>query len=301
MVYLNLCDIGEIKALLARHGFHFSKGLGQNFLRDARIPQAIAENANIGRQTGVLEVGPGIGALTQQLCRRARRVAAVELDRRLPPVLAETMAEFDNLTVVEGDILKTDIPALCRRELGPGPWVACANLPYYITTPALSALIESRCFGSVTVMVQKEVAQRICARAATAEYGAFSVYCQYHGAPQIVLRVPAGCFVPAPKVDSAVVRLDLYPAGQNPLGPVDQALFFRVVRAAFGQRRKMLSNCLRQGFPQLDKEQILECLTDAGLPEKVRGEQLDLAQFARLTEEIGRRISADNPAAGEGR
>ncbi len=134
MVFLNLCDIGEIRALLSRHGFHFSKSLGQNFLRDPRIPQAIAENAGIDEQTGVLEVGPGIGALTQQLCRRARRVAAVELDRRLPPVLAETLAEFNNLTVTEGDILKIDIPALCRQELGPEPWVACANLPYYITT-----------------------------------------------------------------------------------------------------------------------------------------------------------------------
>lgn len=275
---------------MARHGFHFSKGLGQNFLRDPQVPQAIAENAGIDESTGVLEVGPGIGALTQQLCRRARRVVAVELDRRLPPVLAETMAEFGNFTLVEGDILKTDIPALCETQLGLGPWVACANLPYYITTPALSALIDSRCFSAITVMVQKEVAQRICAKAGTVEYGAFSVYCQYHGAPRIVLQVPAGCFVPAPKVDSAVVRLDPYPPGQNPLGQVEEKLFFRVVKAAFGQRRKMLVNCLRQGFPQLEKEQIIACLTAAGLPEKVRGEQLTLPQFAALTAEIGKQI-----------
>lgn len=275
---------------MARHGFHFSKGLGQNFLRDPQVPQAIAENAGIDESTGVLEVGPGIGALTQQLCRRARRVVAVELDRRLPPVLAETMAEFSNFTLVEGDVLKTDIPALCVEQLGPGPRVACANLPYYITTPALSALIDSRCFSAITVMVQKEVAQRICAKAGTAEYGAFSVYCQYHGAPRIVLQVPAGCFVPAPKVDSAVVRLDPYPPGQNPLGQVEEKLFFRVVKAAFGQRRKMLVNCLRQGFPQLEKEQIISCLTAAGLPEKVRGEQLTLPQFAALTAEIGKQI-----------
>ena len=254
------------------------------------MPQAIAENAGIDESTGVLEVGPGIGALTQQLCRRARRVVAVELDRRLPPVLAETMAEFSNFTLVEGDVLKTDIPALCVEQLGPGPRVACANLPYYITTPALSALIDSRCFSAITVMVQKEVAQRICAKAGTAEYGAFSVYCQYHGAPRIVLQVPAGCFVPAPKVDSAVVRLDPYPPGQNPLGQVEEKLFFRVVKAAFGQRRKMLVNCLRQGFPQLEKEQIISCLTAAGLPEKVRGEQLTLPQFAALTAEIGKQI-----------
>lgn len=290
---LNLCDIGEIKGLLSRHGFRFSKGLGQNFLRDPRVPQAIAENAGIDSRTGVLEVGPGIGALTQQLCQRARRVAAVELDRRLPPVLAETLAEYSNFTVIEGDILKTDIPALCQAELGPGPWVACANLPYYITTPALSALIDSHCFSSITVMVQKEVAQRICAKAATAEYGAFSVYCQYHAAPRILLQVPAGCFVPAPKVDSAVVRLDPYPPGENPLGPVEEKLFFRAVKAAFGQRRKMLSNCLRQGFPQLEKQQILDCLSAAGLPEKVRGEQLDLPQFAALTAELRQQLGEE--------
>ena len=157
------------------------------------MPPAIAQQAGIDERTGVLEVGPGIGTLTQELCKRARKVVAVELDPRLPPVLEQTLAEYDNFTLVQGDILKTDLPALCQRELGEGPLVACANLPYYITTPALSALIDSRCFQTITVMVQKEVAHRICAKAGTADYGAFSVYCQYHARPSIVLDVPAGC------------------------------------------------------------------------------------------------------------
>ena len=280
MVFLNLCDIGEIRALLSRHGFHFSKSLGQNFLRDPSIPQAIAENAGIDEQTGVLEVGPGIGALTQQLCRRARRVAAVELDRRLPPVLAETLAEFNNLTVTEGDILKIDIPALCRQELGPEPWVACANLPYYITTPALSALIESRCFGSVTVMVQKEVAQRLAARQGSSDGGAFTLWLQYRMETEILFDVPAAKFFPAPKVDSAVLRCV---RRERPAVAVeDEAFFFRVVRGAFLLRRKTLVNSLSSALPELGKERIQSAMETCGLPPSVRGEKLSLEDFARL-------------------
>ncbi len=274
---------------MAQHGFHFSKGLGQNFLCAPHVPPAIAQQAGIDERTGVMEVGPGIGTLTQELCKRARKVVAVELDPRLPPVLEQTLAEYDNFTLVQGDILKTDLPALCQRELGEGPLVACANLPYYITTPALSALIDSRCFQTITVMVQKEVAHRICAKAGTADYGAFSVYCQYHARPSIVLDVPAGCFIPAPKVDSAVVRLDRYE--QCPWQVEDEKLFFRVVKAAFAQRRKMLRGCLRHGFSQLDAQQIAGCLAQAGLPDTVRGEQLDLAQFALLTQAVARALA----------
>ena len=273
---------------MGRHGFHFSKGLGQNFLCAPHVPPAIAEGAGIDEHTGVLEVGPGIGTLTQELCQRAHQVVSVELDRRLPPVLAETLGEYDNFTLVEGDILKTDIAALCQRELGEGPLVACANLPYYITTPALSALIDSGCFRSITVMVQKEVARRICAKENTADYGAFTVYCQYHAQARIILDVPAGCFIPAPKVDSAVVRLDLF--AQNPWQVADERLFFRLVKAAFGQRRKTLLNCLRTGFPQLERQQAADCLAQAGLEEKVRGEQLGLPQFVELTKCIGKTL-----------
>lgn len=276
---------------MTRHGFHFSKSLGQNFLCARHVPTAIAQGAGIDENTGVLEVGPGIGTLTRELCQRARRVVAVELDRRLPPVLGETLGEFDNFHLVEGDILKTNIPHLCREELGEGRKVACANLPYYITTPALTALVSSGCFAQITVMVQKEVARRICAKPGTGDYGAFSVYCQFHGKPSILLDVPAGCFIPAPKVDSAVVVLTPY--AENPLGPVDENLYFRVVRAAFAQRRKTLLNCLRHGFSQLEREDILACLEEAGIGAQARGETLGLEDFARLTEEVGRRLQKE--------
>lgn len=276
---------------MTRHGFHFSKSLGQNFLCARHVPTAIAQGAGIDENTGVLEVGPGIGTLTRELCQRARRVVAVELDRRLPPVLGETLGEFDNFHLVEGDILKTNIPQLCREELGEGRKVACANLPYYITTPALTALVSSGCFAQITVMVQKEVARRICAKPGTGDYGAFSVYCQFHGKPSILLDVPAGCFIPAPKVDSAVVVLTPY--AENPLGPVDENLYFRVVRAAFAQRRKTLLNCLRHGFPQLEREDILACLEEVGIGAQARGETLGLEDFARLTEEVGRRLQKE--------
>ncbi len=255
------------------------------------MPTAIAQGAGIDENTGVLEVGPGIGTLTRELCQRARRVVAVELDRRLPPVLQETLGEFDNFHLVEGDILKTNIPQLCREELGEGRKVACANLPYYITTPALTALVDSGCFAQITVMVQKEVARRICAKPGTGDYGAFSVYCQFHGKPSILLDVPAGCFIPAPKVDSAVVALTPYE--ENPLGPVDEGLYFRVVRAAFAQRRKTLLNCLRHGFPQLEREDVLHCLEEAGVGAQARGEILGLEDFARLTEAVGRRLQKE--------
>lgn len=276
---------------MTRHGFHFSKSLGQNFLCARHVPTAIAQGAGIDENTGVLEVGPGIGTLTRELCQRARRVVAVELDRRLPPVLQETLGEFDNFHLVEGDILKTNIPQLCREELGEGRKVACANLPYYITTPALTALVSSGCFAQITVMVQKEVARRICAKPGTGDYGAFSVYCQFHGKPSILLDVPAGCFIPAPKVDSAVVALTPYE--ENPLGPVDEGLYFRVVRAAFAQRRKTLLNCLRHGFPQLEREDVLHCLEEAGVGAQARGEILGLEDFARLTEAVGRRLQKE--------
>lgn len=276
---------------MTRHGFHFSKSLGQNFLCARHVPTAIAQGAGIDENTGVLEVGPGIGTLTRELCQRARRVVAVELDRRLPPVLQETLGEFDNFHLVEGDILKTNIPQLCREELGEGRKVACANLPYYITTPALTALVDSGCFAQITVMVQKEVARRICAKPGTGDYGAFSVYCQFHGKPSILLDVPAGCFIPAPKVDSAVVALT--PHEENPLGPVDEGLYFRVVRAAFAQRRKTLLNCLRHGFPQLEREDVLHCLEEAGIGAQARGETLGQEDFARLTEAVGRRLQKE--------
>jgi len=283
---MDLCDIRTIKMILGRHGFHFSKGLGQNFLCDPTVPDAIARGAGLDENTAVLEVGPGIGTLTQQLCRHAAKVVAVELDRRLPALLKETMADHDNFTLVPGDILKTDIPALCREQFGDMPAVACANLPYYITTPAITTLIESRCFRSITVMVQKEVAQRICSQPGTADYGAFTVYINYHATAQTILNVPRDCFIPSPNVDSAVVRLDLLP---QPPVDADEKMLFRVIKAAFAQRRKTLLNCLGMAFSdRMDKAALTEMLESCGVSPSARGETLSLQQFAMLADKLSK-------------
>lgn len=284
---MNLYDINHIKPLLNRHGFHLSKGLGQNFLIDGEVPRAIAEGAGLTPETGVVEVGPGIGVLSRELCLRARKVVAVELDRRLMPLLAETMGEQDNFVLTEGDILKTDLPALCAAHLGEGSLAAVANLPYYITTPAITALMESGCFRTITVMVQREVAHRICARPGTSDYGAFSLYIGYYAAPQIILEVPAASFLPAPKVDSAVVRLDML---QKPPVDCDPKLLFAVIKAAFGQRRKTLANALPSGMNgKITKNEAIELLKNAGIREDIRGEALDIFQFAHIAEIIGKK------------
>lgn len=281
---LDLCNIRDVRALLERHGFHFSKARGQNFLVRSWVPEAIAEAAGIDEHTGVLEVGPGVGPLTEQLCRRAGRVVAVEVDERLRPVLAETVGAFPNLTLRFGDVLQEDLPALVQASFPGLRPVACANLPYYITTPVLTALLEVRAFAAVTVMVQKEVAQRICAAAGTAEYGAFSVFCQYHASPRLLFDVPPDCFVPRPKVTSAVLQLETRPAPPCPVR--DEALFFRVVRASFAQRRKTLVNGLAAGFPTVSKAQLADVLAACGLPPTVRGETLDLAGFAAVADAL---------------
>ncbi len=283
---MDLCNISDIRALLQRHGFRFSKGLGQNFLCDASVPEGIAQRAGLDKDSCVLEVGPGIGCLTEQLCMRARKVVSVELDVRLAPVLRETMAAQSNFTLVQGDILKTDIAQLCRREFGQCRAVACANLPYYITSPAIAALLESRCFDAVTVMVQREVARRICARPGTPDYGAFSVFVQWHAQPQTVLEVGRESFVPSPNVDSSVVRLDVRKA--PPAEVCSERLFFRVVRAAFAQRRKTLLNCLASAFSgECSKTDMQQCIGACGLDPGVRGETLSIDQFARLSNRIG--------------
>lgn len=284
---MDLCNINEIKALLARHGFHFSKAKGQNFLTQSWVPQNIVLESGVDETCGVLEVGPGIGPLTQQLCRYAKKVVAVEVDRTLQPVLAETMAGSENLEIIFGDILKTDIAKLVREEFSGLRPMACANLPYYITTPVLAALLESRAFEAVTVMVQKEVARRICAAPGTADYSAFSILCQYHAAPELLFDVPASCFIPQPKVTSAVVCLRTRPA---PADIRDEMLFFRTVRASFAQRRKTLVNGLASGFPQLTKAELTDVLAACGLPANVRGETLGLEGFAALSNALAARL-----------
>ena len=282
---MDLCNIEEIKALLGRHGFRFSKSMGQNFLIESWVPQDIAEASGAGAGTGVLEIGPGIGPLTVQLARRADRVAAVELDRALLPILSETLAGCPNVTVVPGDVMKLDLPALVAQQFAGLTPLVCANLPYNITTPVLTLLLESGLFASITVMIQREVAQRICAAPGTGDYGAFSVFCQYHAGTELLFEVPPECFLPAPKVTSAVLRLTPRPA---PACVHDEKRFFRVVRGAFGQRRKTLLNALTSAFP-LSKDDLRACIEAAGLPADVRGERLGIEEFARLADEIGGR------------
>ena len=284
---VNVCDIQVMKPLLAAHGFHFSKAKGQNFLIAPWVPESIAGAAGVREDVGVLEIGPGVGPLTQQLALRAGKVCAVEVDERLKPILEITLEGCGNVELVWGDVLKLDIPALVKEKLPGLRPVACANLPYYITSPILTALLEAECFRAVTVMVQKEVAQRIAARPGTAEYGAFSVFCQYYAEPELLFDVPAHCFVPQPKVTSAVVTLRVRQA--RPWDIHDEQLFFRVVRASFAMRRKKLSNGLASGFPELGKAGAEAVLAACGFPENVRGETLGIPEFGAITNEILRR------------
>ena len=278
-------DRSAIEALLKRHGFHFSKSMGQNFLIDPAIPYEIAESSRANARSGVLEIGPGIGALSHELCERAGKVVAVELDKTLLPILDETMARFDNFEVVSADILKTDIPALVREKFAGLTPIVCANLPYNITTPAITALIESKCFESITVLVQKEVAERLCAAPGTSAYGAFSVFMQYYTEPQLLFAVPRECFEPQPKVTSAVLRAAV--RREPPVQISDEKFFFRVVYAAFALRRKTLVNSLMTAFgSQLTKEQLTAAVTSCALDANIRGERLGLAEFAALAEAI---------------
>ena len=288
---LNVCDTQVMKPLLEKHGFHFSKAKGQNFLTAQWVPEGIAQQSGVDETVGVLEIGPGIGPLTQQLALRAGKVCAVELDRRLEPILQETVGEFSNLNILWGDILKQDIPALVKEQFGSLRPMACANLPYYITSPILSALLEARCFEAVTVMVQKEVAQRIAAKPGTADYSAFTVFCQFYSEPELLFDVPAHCFMPQPMVTSAVITLRV--RKELPWDIMDEKLFFRVVRSSFAMRRKTLQNGLAAGFPELGKAGAKEVLVSCGLPENVRGETLGIPEFAAIANEIARRKSHD--------
>ena len=284
---INVCDIQVMKPLLAEHGFHFSKAKGQNFLTASWVPEQIAEDSGVCRETGVLEIGPGIGPLTQQLCLRAGKVCAVEVDKRLEPILKQTVGEFDNLEIVWEDVLKLDIPELVAQKLPGLRPMACANLPYYITSPILTALLEAECFETVTVMVQKEVAQRIAAKPGTADYSAFTVFCQYYAQPELLFDVPAHCFLPQPKVTSAVVTLRVRAA--RPWQIADEGVFFRAVRSSFAMRRKKLTNGLASGFPELGKNGAAEVIAACGLDENVRGETLGIPEFAAIANEIVRR------------
>ena len=286
---MDLCNRNDIQALLQRHGFHFSKAMGQNFLIQGWVPRDIAAACGADENTGVLEIGPGIGPLTRELAQRAGKVVSVELDRRLYPVLEETMADFPNFTLIRGDVMQQELPALVREHFGGLRPILCANLPYNITTPLLTRVVESRCFQSLTVLIQKEVAQRICAAPGTADYGAFTLLMQYYTAPELLFEVPNTCFLPAPKATSAVIHC---PVRQQP--PVEvgsEAMLWRTVRAGFALRRKTLVNSLQTGF-SLPKDRLAAIVSACGLPENVRGERLSLADYAALADALARETEA---------
>ena len=280
---MDLCNRRNIEALLARHGFRFSKSMGQNFLIEDWVPRDTAEACGADENIGVLEVGPGIGPLTRELAKRAGKVVSVELDHRLYPVLAETMAGFDNFTLVEGDIMKQDLSALVAEHFDGLRPVLCANLPYNITTPLLTNCVKAGCFTSITVLIQKEVAQRICARPGSAEYGAFSLLMQYYTVPELLFTVPNTCFVPMPKVTSAVIRC--ITREKPPVSVRSEAMLWRTVKAGFALRRKTLVNSLQTGF-SLSKQELARILNDCGLAADIRGERLDLQEYARLSDAL---------------
>lgn len=282
---MELSNIGTIKDILGRHGFTFSKSLGQNFLINPSVCPKMAEQSGAKKGVGVIEVGPGIGVLTCQLAERADRVVAIELDKRLLPVLDETLAEYDNIKIINDDILKIDLKKLIETEFSGMDVVVCANLPYYITSPVIMKLLEDRLpINALTVMVQKEAAQRICAEVGSRQSGAVTVAVNYYAKPQILFGVSAGSFMPAPKVDSAVIRLDIL---KEPCVQVeDEELFFKVVKAAFSQRRKTLPNSLSAGL-QISKLTITNALNRANVPVNYRAEQLTMEQLAKISNAIG--------------
>lgn len=279
-----LSDIGTIKDILSRHGFTFSKSLGQNFLINPSVCPRMAELSGADKGVGVIEIGPGIGVLTNELCRLADKVVAIELDKRLLPVLEETLGEYDNLKVVNADVLETDLHKLIEEEFSGMEVVVCANLPYYITSPVIMKLLEDKLpISAITVMVQKEAAQRICAEVGSRQSGAVTVSVNYYAKPEMLFSVSAGSFMPAPKVDSAVIRLNVL--NEPPVKVNDEKKFFSVVKASFSQRRKVISNSLSSGL-SLDKSKTAEILEKSGVPLNARAEKLSLQNFADIANNL---------------
>lgn len=285
---MNLCDISYVKGLLNRHSFRFSRSLGQNFLTGEWVPEKTAAMCGADNNTGVFEIGPGIGTLTHSLAKYAGKVVSVEIDRSLLPILDETLSGLSNVKVINADVMKLDIRDIIRREFGDMPVVACANLPYYITSPVLSVLLEAGCFKKITVMVQKEVAERIAAKAGDSEYGAFTVFVNYFADPVILFEVPRECFIPVPNVDSAVIQLNI--KDKPDFEVEDKDFYFRVVHTAFGQRRKTLLNALNSGFGELGKEELVNVIETCGFRADIRGERLSPSDFAQLSAVLSARL-----------
>ena len=289
---MNLCDIKTVKQIMAMFHLTFRKEFGQNFLTDRMVVEDIADECCVDENSTILEIGPGIGTLTYELAQRRRQVVSLEIDRGLIPVLQYTLGEFDNVRVINEDVMQTDLDALLSPYFAEGPVSVCANLPYYITTPILMKLLESGLpFDYITVMIQAEVADRLCAKAGGKDYGAITAVLAYYGESEKLFTVPADRFVPAPKVNSTVIRIRLHK--QKPYAPKDEKLLFRTIKAAFGQRRKTLVNALGAGFSELSREQIVSVITDCGHDVNIRGERLDIAQFVELSDRIGEILNAN--------
>lgn len=280
----NLTNINVIKDIFERHGFTFSKALGQNFIINPSICPKIAEMGNAKKGFGVIEIGTGVGVLTNELAKRADKVAAVEIDSRLIPILQETLSEYDNVTVINADVMKTDLNAVIEENFKGLDVAVCANLPYYITSPIIMYLLESRLpIKSITVMVQKEAGVRLCAKPGSRECGAVTAAVHYYAEPKLLFNVSRGSFMPAPNVDSCVIRLDIR---ETPaVNVTDEKFFFRVVRGAFSQRRKNLANSLSSSI-STDKQTVISAIKAAGLSENIRPEQLTLQQFADVSEQL---------------
>lgn len=288
---MKLTDSEYIRELLDRHGFRFSKSLGQNFLTAAWVPEDIAAAGVPEEGMGVLEVGPGIGCLTRELSKQAERVMSIELDKALKPILAETLADCKNVEVLFGDALKLDLAALAEEKLGGLKKTVCANLPYNVTSPLLTAFIQAGCFDSITVMIQREVARRICAAPGCPDYGAFGIFVQWHMETELLFDVPPSCFMPQPKVTSSVIRLKK--RREHPAQVEDEKLMFRIIRAAFNQRRKTLVNSLSSQLGGITKEQVEEAIANCGFDTRIRGEALDIGGFAKISDKIVNSIHDD--------
>ena len=280
----NLTDIGTVKDILARHGFHFSKALGQNFIVNPSVCPRMAEESGIDENSGVIEIGAGIGVLTAELAKRAKKVVVIELDTKLLPILDETLKDFDNIEIINQDVLKTDLAAIIEEKFKGMPVYVCANLPYYITSPVIMSLLESRLpLKAITVMVQKEAAQRLCARVGSRLSGAVTVAVDYYAEAKKLFDVSSGSFMPAPKVDSSVIRMDIRPQPENPVS--DEKMFFKMVHAAFGQRRKTASNSISSGMG-VPKDVVIRAIEECGFEPSVRAETMDMAQLSMLSDKI---------------
>ena len=285
----NLTNLNILKDILHRHGFSFSKGLGQNFLINSSVCPRIAEMGNAKEGYGIIEIGTGVGTLTAELARRADKVVAIEIDSRLLPILEETLHDFDNIKIINKDILEVDIVKLIEEEFGGMNVAVCANLPYYITSPIIMFLLESMArIDSITVMVQKEAAQRLCAEVGTRQSGAITVGVKYYGEAKLLFNVSRGSFMPAPKVDSSVIRIDIN--NDKRYGEIDESFFFRIVRAGFSQRRKTLANSISSTLG-ISKDIIFEVLSNMGINQAARIEELAMNELIILSESIKKSLN----------